>query len=251
MGCWKISEEHTDDGKGRVEKKAQSSAEMGVHMILEAKQISKTYSNGIVEVPALKPCDISIEKGEFVAVVGKSGSGKSTLLHVLAGLDVPDQGEIIIDGKDTAGMKEKERSAFRRKKIGYVYQDYNLFPEFTAYENVILPLRLDGVDVKRDEVMELMEKLGIAECVNKFPQEMSGGEQQRVSIGRALVIHPAIIFADEPSGNLDAENARNVAELLAKASEEYRQSIVLVTHDRQMADYAGRILTIVDGVVSE
>ena len=220
-------------------------------MILEAKQISKTYSNGIVEVPALKPCDIFMERGEFVAVVGKSGSGKSTLLHVLAGLDMPDQGEIIIDGKDTAKMKEKERSAFRRKKIGYVYQDYNLFPEFTAYENVILPLRLDGMDVKQDEVMELMEKLGIADCANKFPQEMSGGEQQRVSIGRALVIHPAIIFADEPSGNLDAENARNVAELLAKASEEYRQSIVLVTHDRQMADYAERILTIVDGVVSE
>ena len=220
-------------------------------MILEAKQISKTYSNGIVEVPALKPCDIFMERGEFVAVVGKSGSGKSTLLHVLAGLDMPDQGEIIIDGKDTAKMKEKERSAFRRKKIGYVYQDYNLFPEFTAYENVILPLRLDGMDVKQDEVMELMEKLGIADCANKFPQEMSGGEQQRVSIGRALGIHPAIIFADVPCGNLDAENARNVAELLAKASEEYRQSIVLVTHDRQMADYAERILTIVDGVVSE
>ena len=220
-------------------------------MILEARQISKTYSNGIVEVPALKPCDISIEKGEFVAVIGKSGSGKSTLLHVLAGLDVPDQGEIIIDGRDTAAMKEKERSAFRRKKIGYVYQDYNLFPEFTAYENMILPLRLDGSDVEKEEVMALMEKLGIAQCANKFPQEMSGGEQQRVSIGRALIIHPAIIFADEPSGNLDAENARNVAELLAKASEEYRQSIVLVTHDRQMADYAERILRIVDGVVSE
>lgn len=219
-------------------------------MILEAKQISKTYSNGIVDVPALKPCDISIGRGEFVAVVGKSGSGKSTLLHVLAGLDVPDQGEISIDGRNIAEMKERERTAFRRKKIGYVYQDYNLFPEFTAYENMILPLRMDGADVKQEEVMELMEKLGIAECARKFPQEMSGGEQQRVSIGRALIIHPAIIFADEPSGNLDAENARNVAELLASASEEYRQSIVLVTHDRQMADYAGRILRIADGVVS-
>lgn len=219
-------------------------------MILEAKQISKTYSNGIVEVPALKPCDISIEKGEFVAVVGKSGSGKSTLLHLLAGLDVPDQGEIIIDGKDIARMKEKERSAFRRKKIGYIYQDYNLFPEFTAYENLVLPLRLDGAEENREEAMELLEQLGIAECAEKFPQEMSGGEQQRVSIGRALLVRPAIIFADEPSGNLDAENARNVAELLASASEEYRQSIVLVTHDRQMADYAGRILTLVDGRIS-
>lgn len=218
-------------------------------MILKAKQISKTYSNGIIEVPALKTCDISIKKGEFVAVVGRSGSGKSTLLHVLAGLDVPDQGKIIIDEKNITTMKEKQRSAFRRRKIGYIYQDYNLFPEFTAYENLTLPLRLDGRQVPEEEVMEMMETLGIAHCAKKFPQEMSGGEQQRVSIGRALLIQPAIIFADEPSGNLDAENARNVAELLAKASQDYKQSIVLVTHDRQMADYAERILQIADGVV--
>lgn len=220
-----------------------------MEMILQAQEISKTYSNGIVEVPALKTCSLTIEKGEFVAVIGKSGSGKSTLLHVLAGLDTPDQGEIIIDGQDVAKMKEKERSAFRRKNIGYVYQDYNLFPEFTAYENMVLPLKLDGREVDQDAAMEMMEKLGIAECADKFPQEMSGGEQQRVSIGRALMIQPAIIFADEPSGNLDAENARNVAELLASASTEYGQSIVLVTHDRQMADYADRIVTIVDGVL--
>lgn len=220
-------------------------------MILQAQKISKTYSNGIVEVPALKTCSLDIKKGEFVAVIGRSGSGKSTLLHVLAGLDTPDQGEIMINGQDIARMKEKERSAFRRKNIGYVYQDYNLFPEFTAYENMILPLKLDGREVERDTAMEMMEKLGIAECADKFPQEMSGGEQQRVSIGRALIVHPAIIFADEPSGNLDAENARNVAELLATASVEYGQSIVLVTHDRQMADYADRIVTIVDGVLQE
>lgn len=222
-----------------------------MEIILQAQEISKTYSNGIVEVPALKTCSLNIKKGEFVAVIGKSGSGKSTLLHVLAGLDTPDQGEIVIDGRDIARMKEKERSAFRRKNIGYVYQDYNLFPEFTAYENMVLPLKLDGREVERDAAMEMMEKLGIAECEDKFPQEMSGGEQQRVSIGRALMIQPAIIFADEPSGNLDAENARNVAELLATASTEYGQSIVLVTHDRQMADYADRIVTIVDGVLQE
>lgn len=222
-----------------------------MEMILQAQEISKTYSNGIVEVPALKTCSLNIKKGEFVAVIGKSGSGKSTLLHVLAGLDTPDQGEIVIDGRDIARMKEKERSAFRRKNIGYVYQDYNLFPEFTAYENMVLPLKLDGREVERDAAMEMMEKLGIAECADKFPQEMSGGEQQRVSIGRALMIQPAIIFADEPSGNLDAENARNVAELLAAASTEYGQSIVLVTHDRQMAYYADRIVTIVDGVLQE
>lgn len=220
-------------------------------MILQAQGISKTYSNGIVEVPALKTCSLDIKKGEFVAVIGRSGSGKSTLLHVLAGLDTPDQGEIMINGQNIAGMKEKDRSAFRRKNIGYVYQDYNLFPEFTTYENMVLPLKLDGREVERDVAMEMMEKLGIAECADKFPQEMSGGEQQRVSIGRALIIQPAIIFADEPSGNLDAENARNVAELLATASTEYGQSIVLVTHDRQMADYADRIVTIVDGVLQE
>lgn len=220
-------------------------------IILQAQGISKTYSNGIVEVPALKTCSLNIKKGEFVAVIGRSGSGKSTLLHVLAGLDTPDQGEIMINGQNIAGMKEKDRSAFRRKNIGYVYQDYNLFPEFTAYENMVLPLKLDGREVERDTAMEMMEKLGIAECADKFPQEMSGGEQQRVSIGRALIIQPAIIFADEPSGNLDAENARNVAELLATASTEYGQSIVLVTHDRQMADYADRIVTIVDGVLQD
>ena len=220
-------------------------------MILQAQKISKTYSNGIVEVPALKTCSLDIKKGEFVAVIGRSGSGKSTLLHVLAGLDTPDQGKIVINGQDIAKMKEKERSAFRRKNIGYVYQDYNLFPEFTAYENMVLPLKLDGREVERDTAMEMMEKLGIAECADKFPQEMSGGEQQRVSIGRALIIQPAIIFADEPSGNLDAENARNVAELLATASTEYGQSIVLVTHDRQMADYADRIVMILDGVLQE
>lgn len=220
-------------------------------MILQAQGISKTYSNGIVEVPALKTCSLDIKKGEFVAVIGRSGSGKSTLLHVLAGLDTPDQGEIVINGQDIAKMKEKERSAFRRKNIGYVYQDYNLFPEFTAFENMVLPLKLDGREVEQDTAMEMMEKLGIAECADKFPQEMSGGEQQRVSIGRALIIQPAIIFADEPSGNLDAENARNVAELLATASTEYGQSIVLVTHDRQMADYADRIVTIVDGVLQD
>jgi len=217
--------------------------------ILEAKNIKRTYSNGIIEVPALKKCDISIGKGEFVAIVGKSGSGKSTLLHVLAGLDEPDEGEVWIEGKNIVGMKEREKAVFRRRKLGYVYQDYNLMPEFTAYENIALPLRMDGKREDREEILGLMDSLGIGECEKKFSQEMSGGEQQRVSIARALVAKPAVIFADEPSGNLDGENARNVAELLAKASEQFRQTIVMVTHDRQMADYAHRILRISDGVV--
>lgn len=217
--------------------------------ILEAKGIKRTYSNGLIDVPALKKCDISIKKGEFVAVIGKSGSGKSTLLHVLAGLDVPDEGEVWIDGKNIVGMKEREKAVFRRRSTGYVYQDYNLMPEFTSYENVALPLRIDGKRENREEILELLEYLGIGECEKKFSQEMSGGEQQRVSIARALIAKPAVIFADEPSGNLDGENAKNVAEMLAGASEQYHQTIVMVTHDRQMADYADRILRISDGVV--
>lgn len=228
------------------------SGEMGIFMekiILEARDIKRTYSNGIVEVPALKKCDISIAEGEFVAVVGKSGSGKSTLLHILAGLDEPDGGEVWIEGKNIVEMGEREKAVFRRRKLGYVYQDYNLMPEFTAYENIALPLRMDGKRENREEILELLDTLGIGDCEKKFSQEMSGGEQQRVSIARALVAKPAVIFADEPSGNLDGENAKNVAELLAKASEQFRQTIVMVTHDRQMADYAHRILRISDGVV--
>lgn len=228
------------------------SGEMGIFMekiILEARDIKRTYSNGIVEVPAIKKCDISIAEGEFVAVVGKSGSGKSTLLHILAGLDEPDGGEVWIEGKNIVEMGEREKAVFRRRKLGYVYQDYNLMPEFTAYENIALPLRMDGKRENREEVLDLLDTLGIGDCEKKFSQEMSGGEQQRVSIARALVAKPAVIFADEPSGNLDGENAKNVAELLAKASEQFRQTIVMVTHDRQMADYAHRILRISDGVV--
>lgn len=219
--------------------------------ILRASGIKKTYSNGIVEVPALKKCDIAIAEGEFVAVVGRSGSGKSTLLHILAGLDEPDVGEVWIDGENIVALREREKAVFRRRRLGYVYQDYNLMPEFTAYENIVLPLRIDGKQEEREEVMELMRALDIEDCEKKFGQEMSGGEQQRVSIARALSTKPAVIFADEPSGNLDGENARNVSQLLAKASEQFRQTVVMVTHDRQMADYADRILRISDGVVEE
>ncbi len=169
-------------------------------IVLEAKDIKRTYTNGIIEVPALKKCAISIAEGEFVAVVGKSGSGKSTLLRILAGLDEPDGGEVWIDGKNIIDMGEREKAVFRRRKLGYVYQDYNLIPEFTAYENIALPLRMDGKREGREEVLGLLDTLGIRECEKKFSQEMSGGEQQRVSIARALVARPAVIFADEPRG---------------------------------------------------
>ena len=221
----------------------------GKEIMLEAVDISRTYK-GKVPVHALKKCSLSFEKGEFAAVIGKSGSGKSTLLRLLGTLDVSDSGSIKIAGKDVCGLKDKELSAFRRRNIGFVYQDYNLFPEYTAYENIIFPIHLDGRREDRAEVMDIMERLGIEYCRDKFPFEMSGGEKQRVSLARALATKPAIILADEPTGNLDAESTGEVAALLRNASDIYNQTIVMVTHDRQMADFADRILTIKDGEIA-
>lgn len=217
--------------------------------ILEAINISKTYHSGTVAVNALQPCSVSFEQGEFVAVIGKSGSGKSTLLRLLATLDQPDQGDILLEGESILGLNDKKLSALRRRKIGFIYQDYSLFPEYTAYENIVLPLRLDGKKENRQEIEELMQTLGISACRDKFPAEMSGGEQQRTAIARALSVHPAIILADEPTGNLDAENSNEVVMLMSKAARLYQQTIIMVTHDKQTADYADRILTIKDGVV--
>lgn len=219
--------------------------------ILKVEGISRTYRSGSVEVPALKKCDLEFEKGEFVAIIGKSGSGKSTLLRILGTMDRPDEGVVEIDGQNVLKMSDKELSAFRRQKIGYVYQDYSLFPEFTAYENIIMPLVLDKRDADKDEIEELMERLEISHCRDKFPSQMSGGEQQRVAIARALATHPAVIFADEPTGNLDAASAENVAQMLSLASDNYNQTIIMVTHDMQMAEHADRILTIVDGNVTK
>ncbi len=214
------------------------------------RSISKTYHTGSVEVQALKKCDISFKKGEFVAIVGKSGSGKSTLLRILGSMDKPDEGEVFIDGKNILQLKDKEIAAYRRNKIGFIYQDYSLFPEFTAYENIIMPLALDNKKVDSIEIDALLEQLEISHCKNKFPFQMSGGEQQRVAIARAIATSPAVIFADEPTGNLDAANAATIAKMLSVASTNYNQTIIMVTHDKQMADYADRILMIADGVVA-
>ena len=218
-------------------------------VILHAKNISKTYGTKDVTVHALRPCSITFEQGEMTAVVGKSGSGKSTLLKLLGTIEEPDDGEIILDGKSILHLKDKELSETRRRKIGFIYQDYNLISEFTAYENIILPIRLDGKNPEKEKIEELMKTLGILYCKDKFPKEMSGGEQQRVAIARAIAIEPAIILADEPTGNLDSENSNEVVMLMSKAARLYNQTIIMVTHDMQTADYADRIIHIKDGYI--
>ncbi len=217
--------------------------------VLEAKGISKTFGKGDVAVRALKECSVSFEKGEFVAVVGKSGSGKSTLLKVLGTMEVPDDGSILLEGESILGLNDAKLSKIRRSKIGFIYQDYSLFQEFTAFENIIMPLKLDGVRVDVEEITELMKVLGIFHCKDKFPGEMSGGEQQRVAIARALAMKPAVILADEPTGNLDGDNSNEVVMLLGKAAKLYRQTIIMVTHDMQTAEYADRIIRLKDGEI--
>ena len=217
--------------------------------ILRAEGISKTYHTGMVEVHELKKCDITIRKGEFTAIIGKSGSGKSTLLRILGSMDKPDEGEVYIDDINIGELNDKQLSKLRREKIGFVYQNYSLIPEYTAYENIVLPVVLDNQDIDEDDVNDLLESLQIEHCRDKFPEQMSGGEQQRVAIARALIMHPAVVYADEPTGNLDAESAENVAAMLSLAASKYKQTIVMVTHDKQMAEYADRIFNIVDGHV--
>lgn len=224
--------------------------------IINVRDIKRTYGKGSGKVEALKSCSFSINKGEFVAIIGKSGSGKSTLLRILGTMDRPDREKntasepiVELEGINVLKLSDTKLSAIRRRRLGFIFQDYNLFPEFTAYENIIMPLHIDGRNADKKRCEELMADLGISECRNKFPQEMSGGEQQRTAIARALITEPALILADEPTGNLDVENALEVAALLKKAAQSYNQTIVMVTHDRQMAEYADRIITIEDGKV--
>ncbi|MBB6214361.1 putative ABC transport system ATP-binding protein [Anaerosolibacter carboniphilus] len=218
--------------------------------ILKTIELSKTYGKGETQVEALKNVDIAIGEGEFVAVVGPSGSGKSTLLHLLGGLDRPTSGKVIVDGVDIYSLSEKELSIFRRRKIGFIFQFYNLIPVLSAEENITLPLLLDRKDVDQKYLGELMEILGLKDRKYHYPNQLSGGQQQRVSIGRALAYKPAIIFADEPTGNLDSKNSKEVLELLRFSVQKYNQTLVMITHDLEIASQADRVITIEDGMIA-
>lgn len=216
--------------------------------VLQVSDISKTYGNDKIKVYALKKSSLTFSQGEFTAIIGKSGSGKSTLLRILGTLERPDAGEVLLDGENICRLSDKKLSEIRRRKIGFIYQDYSLFPEYTAYENIVMPIHLDGRTENKHIIKDIMNTLGILSCGDRFPAEMSGGEQQRTAIARALCISPSVILADEPTGNLDAENANEVVMLMSKAARLYNQTIIMVTHDRQMADYADRVLKICDGM---
>lgn len=215
--------------------------------ILETKNLSKIYGKGETEVKALDSVSFSVDQGEFVAIIGPSGSGKSTLLHILGGVDTATSGEVIINGTDISKLDETALAVFRRRQIGLIYQFYNLIPILTVEENLTLPLLLDGRKPDKDQVSFLVEKLGIEKRLNHLPSELSGGQQQRVSIGRALLNNPALLLADEPTGNLDSENSREIIELLRKFNKEYKQTVIIITHDERIALSADRIIEIQDG----
>lgn len=218
--------------------------------ILLTKDLCKVYGKGETAVHALKSVDISVEPGEFVAVTGASGSGKSTLLHMLGAVDLPTSGKVFIDGMDVFKNKEKELAAFRRRKIGFIFQFYNLIPVLTAEENIKVPLLLDGQKADEALMNELLETLGLSERRNHLPAQLSGGQQQRVAIGRAIIHKPAIILADEPTGNLDTQNSHEIIALLKASVRKYGQTLVLITHDPSIAAQADRVIMMQDGRVT-
>lgn len=217
--------------------------------IIKTIGLSKSYGKGEAKIEALKGVDISINQGEFVAVVGPSGSGKSTLLHLLGGVDRPTEGKVIVEGEDIYSLGEKRLALFRRRKAGFVFQSYNLIPVLTAEENILLPLLLDNKEVDRGYLEELLKLLGLLERRHHLPSELSGGQQQRVSIGRALAYKPSVILADEPTGNLDSKNGKEIIELLKYSVKKYHQTLVMITHDINIAAQAHRIISIEDGMI--
>ena len=215
--------------------------------ILEVRGPTKTYGEGEAKVQALRGIDLSVARGEFVAVVGSSGSGKSTFLNLAGGLDVPDSGEVIVDGRNLQQLSERELTIFRRRKIGFVFQQYNLIPMLDARENILLPLRLDGRQGDEEYLQELVHLLGLEEKMKALPGQLSGGQQQRVAIARALAAKPSLILADEPTGNLDSRTSQDVTGLLRVTGERFSQTIVMITHNEEIAQSADRILRIEDG----
>lgn len=217
--------------------------------ILEVKNLSKIYGKGDTLVKAVDDVSFTVEQGEFVAIIGPSGSGKSTLLHIIGGVDTPTTGNVIIDGTDITKLKESPLSIFRRRQIGLVYQFYNLIPILTVEENLTLPLLLDGRKPNKEQIDYLVSNLGLGDRLKHFPNQLSGGQQQRVSIGRALANNPALLLADEPTGNLDSENSKEIVALLRKFNREHNQTVIMITHDERIAQSADRIIAIEDGKI--
>ena len=217
--------------------------------LLRVEHLSKIYGAGENQVKALDDVSLSVEKGEFVAIVGASGSGKSTLLHLLGGVDRPTSGKVYINGTDIFAMNDDELAIFRRRQVGIIYQFYNLIPTLTAEENIALPWKLDGRKENKERLSEIVNMLGLEKRAKHLPGQMSGGQQQRVSIGRALINEPAFILADEPTGNLDSKTSREILDILKFTNQKYKQTILLVTHDEKIALQANRIITIGDGKI--
>ncbi len=219
--------------------------------LLEVKSISKTYGKGEAAVHALKDVSFSIPKGEFVAIVGESGSGKSTLLNMVGALDMPTSGKVFIDGKDIFSMKDSSFTIFRRRNIGFIFQNFNLIPELNVEQNIIFPVLLDYQKPDKKYLEELLTVLNLKERRHHLPSQLSGGQQQRVAIGRALITRPSLILADEPTGNLDTQNSSEVITLLKEAARKYQQTIVMITHSRSIAQTADRIIQVSDGILTD
>ena len=216
-------------------------------IVLETKDLRKYYGSGDTMVKALDGVDLQVESGEFVAIVGTSGSGKSTLLHMLGGLDRPTGGTVLVEGRDIFSLRDEERTIFRRRKIGFVFQSYNLVPVLSVYDNIVLPIQLDGGSVDRDYVEQVIGALGLEQKLGSFPNQLSGGQQQRVAIARALATKPAILLADEPTGNLDSKTIQDVLSLMKVTGQRFAQTMVMITHNEEIAQLSDRIVRIEDG----
>lgn len=219
--------------------------------ILRVENLTKTYGKGLTKVTALDNVSFTVEKGEFIAIVGASGSGKSTLMHLLGGVDKPTSGEVFIEGQDIYAMKDDQLCIFRRRQVGLIYQFYNLIPILNVVENITLPSNLDGREVKKEKLEEILKLLGLENRKNHLPNQLSGGEQQRTSIGRALITSPAIILADEPTGNLDSKASEEIVSILKMSNKKYHQTIIMITHNLEIAKEASRIIKLEDGKIVE